>query len=553
MGSKRKKTKNRQHTDNPPNEFVDQDVNFESLYSIQSLYIQELLNTAPGFSSGFLNVGEYNSWQPVGERANYQSYEIMDNADGSAALDIYAASVIIPNSMKQWRPFGLEIKGVRKSIRIPKELMMFIEHNERNCSLFKTLYGVVRDGCKFGVSYEKMRFKPSLTFMGKSIFDRFESLATPDVFPLHGDNKTEITEYLHVEDTHDYYHRKNFIQDDNKDKKTNVSSQNIKGKFYKPKIILSFIRSDRSFDYVGKSIFLPVLETFNSSKISEGKLLTQRITRSAEKIVHALEGRGKSDAYLKAKAKLIREINKSKRVIRELSTKFVQQQKDITGDDDIISLTYDGKGGVSSIGGSGDISSIRDIDHWRHQFYTTLHIPPYYTLDSTLKNASRDAVAEMDKLFGQIISEERIKLEQSFLIRFYQMCIDLYYNEVGAYKNFVIDFSWHPISNLEQLRQEKMLQIKMTIAKMARLELELPEKFIYKRYLGYSDSDIKEIEKLPRPTLNTKPQDEPKTTDEAFKQVMQELDDVGNIFSDKQLTEIQSLVEGIFNESGRIA
>jgi hypothetical protein len=267
---------------------------------------------------------------------------------------------------------------------------------------------------------------------------------------------------------------------------------------YNPEIILSFVNSDRSYDYIGKSILFPTIEPWMNLKLSEAKLLVQRITRSAQRIIHNIDTQNKSASKIQEERKLLQQFNKANKVISELNTKFIQKQKQITPDPDIIAFTNGGKGGASVISSDGDIKSITDIDHWRHQVFTSAIVPPSYITDSSLKNASRDAVTEMDKLFEASISKGRTRLEPA-LKKFYATCIDNYFNTKDKADEFEIEIRWSPVSNIEELRREKTLQIRALIAKVLRLDLDLPDEFIQRNILKFSDKDVAEIQKLPKP------------------------------------------------------
>ena len=468
--------------------------------------INEHRNT---YSNKFLHRDNYDDRKESTGRENYGTYEIMDNADGAAILDIYASATITNSAMNKFRPYQVVITPHQKSRELPQQFWDFIDLCERNSNLFVRLYGMVRDGYKYGASYEKFEFEPSVRYPNRDITAPFQSLPTPEIYPLHAaDNPTVITEYYRRKYIFDYYDRENFLNQDKPKQRTNNSSEKYKTVIYQPRIIMPFFHANRSNQEVGQSIFKPMIDTFHSQRVSEAKLLLQRITRSSQKLIHHLETEGVSGEKIRSEANLLRELNRKTNSIRELDSKLIQKQLKVEPDEDIYSLMRNGKGSVTALSGDGDIKALRDITHWRSLQYTIAHIPSSYIVDPDIRGAGKEAAAEVDKLFERIISNGRQNLSATALIKFYQTCIDLYFNQLEAHKGFKIEFRWAPISTLEEMRREKSMQIRSLIAKIWRMDMDIPDEFIYKHVFKMTPDEIEELKSLPKPNpASRKPQD----------------------------------------------
>lgn len=469
-------------------ELTDSDV-YREIAVLQGVYLENIMDEFQRsmYAGGYVN-------QNGSGRENYPVFDLMDSGDGSAILDIYASATITNSPVQGFRPYEIHITPRFQNVDVSENMMKFIHFNEEISGLFNTLHGVARDGFKYGSAFEKITYGKSPMFGNRGVIIGLESIRTPTMYPLHAEGSGNISEYMEEKDTSiDFYDRSRFIEGVDS---TNTGKMRV---FYPTTKILPFFNRSRSFDWMGNSIFQPMVEEWNNKKSSEAKVVLQRMTRSAQKLIHSIETAGQTDAMIKSKISLLQSLNGGKKKIAEVSGYLKQKQFKVEQDSDMITFLYEGKGGVTPITGDGDIKSMRDVDYWRHSMYTIAHIPPSYILDATLKNASRDAVGEMDKMFETIISTGRRRLFETFLRQFYETIIDLYFNRIGEYQKYKIELRWLPISTLEEMRREKSLQIRSMIAKIWRLDLDMPDEVIYRKIFKMNSREIGDIQALPKP------------------------------------------------------
>jgi hypothetical protein len=267
-------------------------------------------------------------------------------------------------------------------------------------------------------------------------------------------------------------------------------------KEFKPWQITHFLIDDEEFHPYGKSIFESGRKTYKRLSLMEDAMLIYRISRAPERRVFYIDV---GNLPTKEANKYIEQL---KRQFRK--KKFINNNGDIdeqanpieTLDDFFIPVRQNSQGTrIETLPEGRAMSEIDDVKYFRDQILRMMGIPSGY-----LGGAVGDSGAAYDPksyLSNQEIQFSRtIERVQKFVIRGLEKIayIELALNKIDPKEARDFKIVLTPASNVDQLMEIEILNQKFAlIAQIKANQGFLPDEWIYKQILGFSDKEVQKV------------------------------------------------------------
>ena len=271
--------------------------------------------------------------------------------------------------------------------------------------------------------------------------------------------------------------------------------QEVKSKTFLPWQITHFRIEDDEYAPYGRSIFESGRRTWKRLSLMEDAMLVYRISRAPERRVFYVDvgtlSTKEANSYLEQLKRKFR-----KRTFVNPSTGEIDEKANpLSVDEDFFIGVRENSQGtrIDTLPGGSALGEIDDVKYFKDQILKTLGIPSGYTGGAEAGGGydPKAFLSQQDIQFSRTI--ERI---QKFVVKGLEKIalIELVFQRVDEEQlnNFKIKLT--PPSNVDQLMDIEIRTQQMNlISQMKTIENFIPDDWIYKNILGFSEKEINKI------------------------------------------------------------
>jgi hypothetical protein len=437
----------------------------------------------------------------------YKEYDVMDaDVDIAKALDVIAEE-ICGNNPKTELPLEIKITAGTEQVVTSLQVVTLKAALRTWCNLHdwsSRVFTIARNTVKYGDTF----------FLRPKIFGKKFSYIHPRNVRSAIVSEEDVTEVRGWEMALDYQSaisNQSNINGANTNGMFNITNQNG-SQYLKSQDVVRFSLNNDMTDEApfGESILRAIYKTFKQKELLESAILIYRIQRAPEKLIFNVDV-GKMPAHM-----IARHMESFKNEIKQkkIPTNYGKEtQVESTYNPNSMSENYyfakrsDGSGSsVEVLPGGQNLGNLEDLDYFYNKMWRGLRIPKSYfdgmTEGGGSANDGKVGIAYIQEIkFSLYIERLQRELEKTFDAEFKKFLIDAKIKVDPTIFNVVLP---EP-SNYSKSRQQTINADLLNNYSNADGIESLSKRFALKKYLGLTEDEIKENERMKKEELGMDP------------------------------------------------